>query len=100
MCWLREGWRTLAGPDLMAGPVEVDGVYLGGREKNKHADKKCKRKKTAVVGIRDRETGTIRAIPIPETTAARLLEFIVATADPDSKKFTNENRAYNDLKEP
>ena len=97
---LREGWRTLAGPDLMAGPVEVDEVYLGGREKNKHADKKCKRKKTAVVGIRDRETGTIRAIPIPETTAARLLEFIVATADPDSKKFTNENRAYNDLKEP
>ena len=26
---LRESWRTLAGPDLMSGPVEVDEVYLG-----------------------------------------------------------------------
>ena len=37
----------LGGPDLMAGPVKVGEVYLGGRE-NKHADKKGKRKKTAV----------------------------------------------------
>ena len=28
---LRESWRTLTGPDLMAGPVEVDEVYLSGR---------------------------------------------------------------------
>lgn len=95
---LRESWRTLAGPDLMAGPVEVDEVYLGGREKNKHADKKGRRKKTAVVGIKDRETGTIRAVPVPETTAARLIQFVESNADPDSEKFTDENRAYNGLK--
>ena len=95
---LREAWRTLAGPDLMAGPVKVDEVYLGGIEKNKHADKKGKRKKTAVVGIRDRKTGTIRAIPVPETTAARLLEFVESNADPEAKKFTDENRAYGGLK--
>lgn len=95
---LRETWSTLVGPDLMSGPVEVDEVYLGGREKNKHADKKGRRKKTAVVGIRDRETGTIRAIPVPETTAARLLAFIEANVDPEAKKFTDENRAYGGLK--
>ena len=95
---LREGWRTLTGPDLMADPVEVDEAYLGGREKNKHADKKGRTKKTAVVGIRDRKTGTIRAVPVPETTAARLVQFVESNADPDSKKFTDENRAYNDLK--
>ena len=38
-------------------------MYLGGREKNKHADKKGKSGKTAVVGIKDRATGTIRAVP-------------------------------------
>ena len=95
---LREAWRTLAGSDLMAGPVEVDEVYLGGREKNKHADKKCRTKKTAVVGIRDRETGTIRAVPVPETTAARLIQFVESNVDPEAEKFTDENRAYADLK--
>ena len=60
----------------MAGPVEVDEAYLGGREKNKHADKNGRTKKTAVVGIRDRKTGTIRAVPDPETTAARLVQFV------------------------
>ena len=34
---------------------------------------------------------------MPETTAARLLAFIEANADPDSKKFTGENRAYGGL---
>ena len=64
---LREARRTLAGPDLAASPVEVDQMYLGGREKNKHADKKGKRNKTAVMGIRDRHAGIVRAMPVPET---------------------------------
>ena len=95
---LREAWRALAGPDLIAGPVEVDEACLGGLKKNKHADKKGKRKKTAVAGIRDRKTGTVRAVPVPETTAARLLEFVESNADPEAKKFTDESRAYGDLK--
>ena len=95
---LRESWRSLAGPDLaMAGPVEVDEVYLGGREKNKHADKKGRTKKTAVVGIKDRETGAIRVVPVPETTGARLVEFVGLNITKGARVFTDENRAYNDL---
>ena len=95
---LRESWRSLAGPDLaMAGPVEVDEVYLGGREKNKHADKKGRTKKTAVVvGIKDRETGAIRAVPVPETTGARLVEFVESNIAKGGRVSTYENRAYND----
>ncbi len=70
-------------------------MHLRGCEKNKHTDKKCKNKKIAVVGIKDRKTGTVRAIPVPETAAARLLAFIEANVDPNSKKFTDENRTYN-----
>ena len=78
----------------MSGPVEVDEACPGGREKNKHADKKGKRGKTAVVGIKDRRTGTIRATPVPETTAARLTEFVESNVARGAEAFTDENRAY------
>ena len=94
---LRESWRTLAGADAMEGPVEIDEAFIGGREKNKHADKKHTTKKTAVVGIKDRETKTIRAKPVPETTAARLGKFIQDNATKDSKKYTDDNKAYAGL---
>ena len=94
---LRESWRTLVGSDPMSSPVEVDEVYLGGREKNRHADKRRQQKKTAVVGIRDRNTDTIRAMPVPETTAARLVNFVEGNAAKGARVFTDENRAYGSL---
>ena len=94
---LRESWRTLTGQDMMSGPVEVDEVYLGGREKNKHADKRGKSEKTAVVCIRDRATGTVRAVPVPETTAARLENFIESNVVKGAEVFTDENKAYGNL---
>ena len=50
----------------MAGPVEVDEAYFGGRNANRHADKKIKNAngivgKTAVVGMKDRDTNTVQA---------------------------------------
>ena len=54
---LREAISSLARPDLMEGPAEVDEMYVGGKEKNKHADKKGNIKKVAVVGARNRKTG-------------------------------------------
>ena len=94
---LRESWRTLANPDLLDGPVEVDEVCLAGREKNKHANKGGNREKTAVVGIKDRATGTVRAVPAPETTAARLENFIESNIVKGAKAYTDENKAYGSL---
>ncbi|MCY4672211.1 MAG: IS1595 family transposase [Bacteroidetes bacterium] len=49
-----------------AGPVEVDESYFGGLEKNKHASKKANLgrgpvDKTAVVGMKDRESNQVTA---------------------------------------
>lgn len=96
---LRESWRTLAGPDGMAGPIEVDEKYVGGSDSNRHADKKGTKPKAPVVGVRDRDTGMVSAAPIPETTQARLVDFVERHMEHShTKVYTDGNPAYRTLK--
>ena len=60
---LRESWKTLAGVEKMDYPVEIDEVYLGDLEKNKHKEGKGKKEKVAVVGVKNRVTNKISANP-------------------------------------
>ena len=99
---LREAWKDMAGVDRMEGPVEVDEVYLGGLEKNKHADKKRPGSqggtgKVAVVGIKDRATNKISASPVPETTKARLGDFVESHAEKGAEIYTDDNSTYAGL---
>ena len=56
---IREAIIPLARPDKMMGPVEIDGVYIGCLEKNKHADKKGTTCKVAVVVVGDWHSNSI-----------------------------------------
>ena len=92
----------LAGIDNMEDPVEIDEAYFGGKEPNKHECKKTPHSqgganKTSVVGIKDSATNRISAQPVSEITQACLTEFIDNHAVRGSKKYTDENRAYQGL---
>ena len=86
---IRETIHTMAQNDTISGSVEADELYVSGREKNKHADKKGGAKKVAVAGIRDRKTGRVVAAPVLETTAARMGHFIGSHMEPDAMAYTD-----------
>ena len=104
---VREGFLgEPAGSTTMAGPVEVDETYMGGKRRNMPAAKRRTLKgrgaagKTAIVGAKDRASNMVRAKVVARTDAETLQGFIVESADAFATIYTDDSKAYSSLPFP
>ena len=88
---------------VLDGEVEMDEMYLGGREANKHDSKRTEgtqgrstKTKTPIFGMIERE-GNVVAMKVGDTKGATLLPIVSQFVADTARVYTDEYIAYNAL---
>lgn len=91
--------------ELMEGIIEADETYIGGKNKNRHKDKKTEggqgrggSDKTPVIGILQRD-GKVKAKKAKDVSMKTLTQFIKKHVKEGSTVSTDEWRGYNRVSE-
>ena len=80
---------------MFGGTNEIDETYVGGKYENMHKDKKEARPgKAVVLGIKNRETGKVKAFHIQTSTYPDLAEKIIDNIEMGSLLITDEYKGY------
>lgn len=101
---IREMYKETA-PDMLEGTIEADETYVGGKNKNRHADKKIEgtqgrsgTDKTAVVGLLQRD-GKVLTFVVPSTGADILHPIMVDHVANGSTLITDSYNSYLGLED-
>ena len=103
---IREAWGEDDDEDF-DGPVEVDETYMGGERKNMSNEKRRAYReagsprgpvdKTAVVGLKDRDTNEVRAEVVRKVDGETLQGFVREHTEPGATVYSDEAAAYKGL---
>jgi len=104
---IRQAWvASDSGHGPYSGPIEVDETYMGGIRKNMSNAKRATLEgrgavgKTAIVGVKDRDSNRVAAKVVRSTDAATLQGFVAENADPEAVVFTDDAAAYQGIPNP
>ena len=100
---IREAWAD-DDDDRFDGPVEVDESFFGGERRNMSLSKRKEMNKargpvgkTAVVGVKDRETNEVRAEVVRRIDRETLHGFIREHTEPGAAVYTDDAAAYRGM---
>ena len=85
--------------DKLDGEIEADETFVGGKNANRHADKKVHGTaddKSPVLGMVQRD-GKLKAMKIPNTTTETLSREIIKNVKEGAKLYTDEYTSYKSL---
>ncbi len=100
---IRECFSTDIDDDNLDGIVEIDETYVGGKNKNRHEDKKIKNSqgrssidKSPVVGLVERN-GKLLAYKVDDVGSNTLTKLAIEHVKPYATIYTDEWRGYNNI---